>query len=57
MKQLVMNPTVPHTPARQRMVLDSIPRDLYKIAVREVSLALELVGTKTFTLIVLKGDG
>lgn len=40
-KQLVMNPTVPYSPARQRMVFDSIPRDFYKIAVREVSLVLK----------------
>jgi hypothetical protein len=31
-KQLVMNPTVPYTPARHRIVFDLIPRDLYRIA-------------------------
>lgn len=34
-KQLQMKPTVPYTPARQRIVDELIPRDLYKIAANE----------------------
>ena len=37
-KQLQAKPTVPYTPARQRIVFEFIPRDLYKIAAQKSQL-------------------
>jgi hypothetical protein len=51
-KQLQVKPTVPYTPARQRIVFEFIPRDLYKIAAQRVSLMLHPRRRRILTLVI-----
>jgi hypothetical protein len=51
-KQLQVKPTVPYAPARQRIVFEFIPRDLYKIAAQRVSLMLHPRRRHVLTLVI-----